>query len=113
MEEPAEAEGPGRGLEVMEGGPGQGSPLGTVMVFRRSKALIKLKGAQRRGDRSRRDSSPDSPISQTKTKRKIGNQQRVLKILHVLPASFHKKRPFSHATGKKDFRGRPFLTRKK
>lgn len=111
MEEPAEAEGPGRGREMMEGGPEQGSPLGTVVVFRRSKALIRLKGAQGWGDRSRRDSSPDSPISQTKTKNKIGNQQRVLQILHLLPASFHKKRPFSHAAGKKgpNFRGQTIL----
>ena len=99
----------------MEGGPGQGSPLGTVIVFRRSKALIKLKGAQGWGDRSRRDSFPDSPISQTKTKNKIGNQQRVLKILHLLPASFHKKRPFSHAAGKKgpNFRGQTILDKEK
>ena len=68
-----------------------------------SKALIKLKGAQGWGDRSLRDSSPDSPISQIKTKKnEIGDQQRVLKILHLLPASFHKERPFSHAAGRKD-----------
>ena len=31
MEEPAEAEGPSRGHGMMEAGPGQASPLGTVM----------------------------------------------------------------------------------